>query len=245
MNTKADLEKIRKSGRISAQALKKALVSAKEGITLLELDTIITDEILSLGGELSFPTVEGYRYASCLTLNDEVVHGIPRDIKLKNGDKLSIDLGTLYQGWHTDCAWSVIVGGEKSKFLTVGEEAMWRGVKKAVVGNRVGDISEAIQQSIEGAGFEVVRALVGHGVGKQLHEDPEIPGFGKAGVGPILMENQTLAIEAIYTEGTKEVVQASDGWTISSSDGSLGGLFEMSVIVGKNKAEVLTDWRYF
>ncbi len=241
--TKEELVLMRKSGEISAKALKKTLSAARVGVSLLELEKIASDEILKLGGEISFKTVPGYEFATCLTVNNEVVHGLPRDIKLMKGDLLSIDLGTVYKGWHTDCAWSVIVEDKETPFLKTGETALWRGIKKAVSGNRIGDIAEAIQTTVEGGGYQVVRSLVGHGVGKELHEEPEVPGFGKKGVGLPLVEGMTIAIEVIYTEGTSEVVLDRDGWTICSADGSLGGLFEMSVVVGKDKCEVLTDWR--
>jgi methionyl aminopeptidase len=243
--TKEQLILMRKSGEINAKALKKVLESVKEGVTLKELDQIAENEIKRLGGEISFQTVEDYQWTTCLTLNNEVVHGIPRDITISSGDKLSIDIGALFKGWHTDAAWSVIVGKEPSLFLMAGEKALWAGIAQAIEGNRVGDISNAIQTVIEGAGCSVVRTLVGHGVGRQLHEDPQIPGIGKKGTGPLLKSGQTLAIEAIYTQGRPEVVTDKDGWTISTKDGSLGGLFEMSIIVGKDKAEVLTDWRKY
>ncbi len=245
-----ELELMRKSGEMSAKALKNVIAAVRPGVNLQELEKIVADTIEEQGGTSSFKTVPGYHWYSCITVNEEVVHGIPRDIVLQNGDKVSIDLGALYKGWHTDTAWSVIVGEEdsedyrkKKKFLTIGEESMWAGIKKATAGNRIGDISHAMQTTIEGAGYEVVRSLVGHGVGKELHEDPEVPGFGKAGTGPVLVEGMTIAIESIYTESSQNVVLASDGWTIVSSDGSLGGLFEMTVIIGKDKAEVITDWR--
>jgi methionyl aminopeptidase len=238
-----ELSLMRGSGKISAKAMKKVLAAVKPGVNLLDLERIATEEIVSLGAKSSFKTEPGYKWTTCLTVNDEVVHGIPRDIALKKGDKLSIDLGALLKGWHTDMAWSVIVGEESSKFLKIGEEALWKGVSQAVAGNRIGDISNAIQETIEGAGYQVVRSLIGHGVGKSLHEKPDVPGYGEAHKGPLLQEGETLAIEAIYTEGTTEVKLAKDGWTISSQDGTLGGLFEMTVIVGKKKAEVITDWR--
>lgn len=244
--SKSELDLMRKSGEISARALKKALEAVKEGVSLAEIEKVAQDEILRLGGKESFKSVEGYFWASCITVNDEVVHGRPdREITLKKGDKVSIDLGAVYEGWHTDTAWSAIVGEESSKFLAVGEEALWKGIKEAKKGNRIGDIASVIQETVEGAGFQVVRSLVGHGVGRELHEEPEVPGFGKKGTGEELLEGETLAIEVIYTEGTPYVVLEEDGWTISSEDGSMGGLFEMTVIVGKEKAEVITDWRRY
>lgn len=237
---KHELSLIRQSGKITALALKKALKKIKVGVTALELDKEIEAEIKRLGGELSFTTVSGYKWASCITFNEQVVHGIPTDRKIKEGDIVSIDLGTLYKGWHSDAAWTVEVNNKKNNFLKVGEEALWKAIAKAVEGNRIGDISSAIGQEVEGAGYSVVRSLVGHGVGKALHEDPEIPGVGKAGKGMELKKGMTLAIEVIYTKGKPDVVLEADNWTVSSADGSMSGLFEMTVVVGKEKAEVLT-----
>lgn len=241
-----ELDLMRESGRITGAALKKVLANVAAGVSGLELEAIVEQEIKSLGGEISFQTVEDYKWATCITVNDQVVHGIPSNRKLAEGDIVSIDLGTVFKGWHTDAAWSVVVGeseSEKKKFLSVGEEALWLGIKQAVDGNKIGDIAEAIQSKVEGAGYSIVRSLVGHGVGKELHEEPEVPGYGKKGTGLTLKKGMTIAIEVIYNMGGKEVVLDDDGWTISSADGSLAGLFEMSVIIGDRKAEVLTDWR--
>lgn len=245
--TPSQIDLMRKSGAITAAALKAVLKAVKPGVTLIELDKIADSEIVRLGGAPGFKTVPGYSWATCLTLNNEVVHGIPRPIALKQGDLFSIDVGAVLNGWHTDAAWSVIVDNakdsEKEKFLKAGEEAMWQGISQARGGNRIGDIGAIMQRVVEGAGYSVVRSLVGHGIGKKLHEDPEIPGFGKPGKGLPLKKNMTIAIEAIYNRGSHEVVLEKDGWTISSKDGSWGGLFEMTVVVGGEEAEVLTDWR--
>lgn len=241
--TNEELDLIRKSGQISALALKKALDVSKPGVSLIEIDKVTEDEILRLGGEISFKTEPGYSWTTCLTINHEVVHGIPRDIKLKSGDILSIDVGAIFKGWHTDTAWSKVINKPNNEFLKIGEKALWAGIDQAIDGNRVGDISAAIQNIVEGAGYKIVRSLVGHGVGKKLHEDPEIPGFGIKGTGSLLKVGMTIAIEVIYTSGSGEVEHSKDGWTIISSDNSTGGLFEMSVIVGKKNPEVLTDWR--
>ncbi len=241
--TRKELELMRKSGKIAASALKKAIECIKVGVNLIDIDKAAEEKILSLGGEISFKTEPGYQFATCLTINEEVVHGIPRDIKLKRGDILGIDVGALYKGWHTDTAWSVVVDAPQNEFLKVGERALWLGIGKAVEGNRIGDISEAIQSEVEGNGYKIVRSLIGHGVGRALHEEPDVPGFGKAGTGPVIKAGMTLAIEVIYTAGSGKVKHRLDGWTIESADGSMGGLFEMSVIVGKERPEVLTDWR--
>ncbi|MBI4036962.1 type I methionyl aminopeptidase [Candidatus Daviesbacteria bacterium] len=244
IRSKDELGLMRKSGLISAKALKKTLTAARPSVSLAELDKIAEEEIIRLGGQPSFKTVPGYFWTTCLTINDEVVHGTPRDIKLKEGDVLGVDLGAIYQGWHSDTAWSIEVGGsEKNKFLEVGEKTLWEAITQAREGNRIGDISSAIQKGVEKAGYDVVKSLAGHGVGRQPHEDPEIPEFGKAGTGLKLKSGMTLAIEVIYAQGRGTVYEKDDGWTIATSDGSLGGLFEMSVIVGKKKGEILTDWR--
>ncbi len=236
---------MRKSGSIASAVLKKALTEIKVGVSGLEIDSAATKEVYRLGGDLSYKTVPGYKYATCITINEQIVHGIPTSKKFEIGDKVSVDLAVEYKGWHTDCAWSVLVGPEgqseeKKKFLKVGEQALWDGIAQAVDGNRIGDISHAIQTRIEEAGYSIVRSLVGHGVGKSLHEDPEIPGFGIGGKGPLIREGMTLAIEVIYARGKGEILLENDGWTFSAADKSLGGLFEMTILVNKEKAEVLT-----
>ncbi len=240
-----ELTLMRKSGEISAKALKRALEEVKVGVSELEVDKITESEIYKLGGSLSYKTVPNYKFATCITVNEQVVHGIPTDRKFVSGDLVSVDLAAAFKGWHTDCAWTILVGkdSEKEKFLLVGEQALWEAIAQAVEGNRVGDISYAIQTKVERVGYQVVRSLVGHGIGRSLHEEPQVPCFGKKDTGPLLREGAALAIEVIYTQGSHEVVLQDDGWTFKTADGSWGGLFEMTVIVGKEKAEVLTDWR--
>ncbi len=250
-----EMSLIKKSGEIASSALKKAIEAVKVGISGLEIDKIAKDQIYKLGGDLSYKTVPGYRFATCITVNEAVVHGIPTDKKFEAEDLVSIDLAVEYRGWHTDCAWTVIVGGsehnspglteeqkKKIAFLKVGKQALRDGIAQAIDGNRVGDISEAIQSKVEGAGYSVVRSLVGHGIGKRLHEEPEIPGYGKTGTGAFLKEGMALAVEVIYAMGGFEVVLEEDGWTYSTKDKSLSGLFEMSLIVGKKEAKLLTHF---
>lgn len=250
VSNRYELSLIRKSGQIAGSALKKTIEAVKAGVSGLDLDKIAEKEIYSLGGDLSYKTVPGYKYATCVTINEQVVHGIPTTRKFKAGDVVSVDLAVEYRGWHTDCAWSKLVQSvkgkvqsekEKQEFLQAGEQALQDGIAHAVEGNRVGDISAAIQSMVEGAGYSVVRALVGHGIGKKLHEEPEIPGYGQKGTGMILKSGMVLAIEVIYAQGDYDLVLEKDGWTYSTADGSLGGLFEMTVIVGKEKPEALTS----
>lgn len=251
-----ELDLMRKSAKIASSALERALDTIKIGVSELEVERQVQNQIYKLGGNLSYKTVPGYKFATCISVNDQVVHGIPTERKFQEGDLVSIDLAVEYKGWHTDCAWSVLVRGKserlasrseererwgKKKFLKVGEEALWLGIQQAVDGNRVGDISHAIQAKVESAGYSVVRSLVGHGVGRSLHEEPEIPGYGQKGTGILLKSGMTLAIEVIYTKGSPDVILESDGWTYSAADKSWGGLFEMTVLVGKDKPEILTQ----
>lgn len=247
-----ELELMRASGKITALALKKVLDNVRPGVSLIYLDKVAEEEIGRLGGKPSFMTVPGYNWTTCLTVNSEVVHGIPRDIKLTEGDVLGVDLGAVYKGWHTDTSWSVLVKGEgfrvkgegeKIRFLETGEKALGKAISQAKEGKRLGDISAAIQEEVEGAGYSVVKSYIGHGVGRSPHEEPEIHGVGGKGTGLRLKKGMTLAIEVIYTAGSDRVGVLSDGWTVATEDGSLGGLFEMTVIVGKKQAEVITDWR--
>lgn len=245
-----ELSLMRKSGQIAAAALKKAIDSVKVGVSGMDLDKVAQEEIYKLGGDLSYKSVPNYKFATCVTVNEAVVHGIPTEVKFKRGDLVSVDLAVEYRGWHTDCAWSILVEDgslkiedrdEKERFLKVGQEALWEGIAQAVEGNKVGDISNAIQTRVEGAGYSIVRSLVGHGVGRNLHEEPEIPGYGRAGTGPLLKMGMALAIEVIFAMGSPEVILSDDGWTYHTADKSLSGLFEMTVIVGK-RAEVLTKF---
>lgn len=233
------------SGHIAAKALKKAFLSVKQGVRTIELDKIAQQEIERLGAAPSFTTVEGYRWATCITVNEEVVHGIPSERELKEGDIVSIDTGAVYQGYHSDVATTVPVGKvtrEVQKFLDVGAKTLVSAISQTKIDNRIGDISETIQAMIEGAGYSIVKSLTGHGVGRQLHEEPLVPGFGKRGTGPKIKEGMTLAIEAIYAQKSGDVFLKKDGWTISTKDGSLGGLFEQTLAVTKNGPIVLTPY---
>lgn len=245
IKTDKELELMKISGSICARALKKVLENVKPGITTGELDQIAKETIEKMHASSSFMTVEDYQYTICATLNDQVVHGIPNNTQLKSGDILGIDIGALYKGFHSDMAISVPVGkvaDSVKSFLTVGKKTLEKATTMAKVGNRIGDVSATIQDGIESAGYSIVKSLTGHGVGRELHEEPYIPGFGKSGTGPRILENMVLAIEVIYTQGSGDVKLERDGWTISSVDGSLGGLFEQTVAISKNGPIVLTPY---
>jgi methionyl aminopeptidase len=194
-------------------------------------------------------SVEGYKWATCLCVNEGVVHCIPTRRVLDAGDVLTVDIGLLYKGFHTDTASTVVVGGESETgdrirdFLTTGKDALYNAIKKAKPGNHIGHLSREIQTIIEGKGYHIVRTLVGHGVGRILHEEPQIPGYLKAEVNDTLVikEGMTLAIEVIYGEGTGTVIYDNeDGWTISTKDGSISAVFEHSIAVTAKEPLILT-----
>ncbi len=237
---------MKKGGRITAEVLQEVLAVAGPGVTLLELEKIAADGIVGRGGSPAFQRVEGYKFATCLNVNEGIVHGIPTERKLVEGDLLSVDLGTYYKGFNTDASWTVYVGNReqasasKIKFLEAGERALDLSISQAQVGNHVGDISSAMQRVLEQNGYSPVSTLVGHGVGKDLHEDPQIPCLVLQSRGPKLLEGMTLAIEVIYTEGSPELGVAKDGWTIETRDRSLSGLFEKTIAVTKDGPIILT-----
>lgn len=243
--TDQQIEIMKTSGKIAAEALKKVRQYVKAGISCQELDKLAEKEIRSRGATPSFMTVDDYKWTICTTVNHEVVHAIPTDKVLMDGDIVGIDIGALYKGYHSDLAITVPVGkisDETKKFLTIGKKTLVEAIRCAKVGNTIGDISQTIQKGIESNGYSIVESLTGHGVGKNLHEDPLVPGVGKKGQGPKIQKNMTLAIEVIYAKGSPEVVLESNGWTISTKDASLAGLFEQTVAITNDGPIVLTPY---
>jgi methionyl aminopeptidase len=243
-----EIELIRESSRIVADVLKVVGAQIRPGITTLELDRAAEEYIRAMGAE---PAFKGYGWDKsnlfpatlCMSIDNEVVHGIPSKRLLKDGDLLSIDVGAKKNGFYGDGAWSFAVGEvseEKMRLMRVTEESLLKGIEQTVVGNRVHDISNAIQQYVELNGFSVVRDLVGHGVGKKLHEEPSVPNYGEAGTGPVLKNGMTLAIEPMVNAGTWRVKVASDGWTVLTADGKPSAHFEHTVAIKNGKAEILT-----
>lgn len=233
------------SGNICARALKKVLEHVRVGAKCNDLDKIARFEIESQQASPSFMTVDDYKWTICTTINDQVVHGIPAHTKLAAGDIIGIDIGALFKGYHSDMAITVPVGeisDDKKIFLAIGRQTLETAISQAKVGNTIGDISAKLQEKIEGAGYSVVKSLTGHGIGRNLHEDPMVPGFGKNGKGARILENMVLAIEVIYAQGSSEVKLEPDGWTISTYDGSLAGLFEQTIAVTKDGPIVLTPY---
>lgn len=258
VKTPEEIDLMREGGKKLSHILEALLAAAKPDVMLTKIETLANTLVADAGGTPSFKTVKGYQWATCLCVNDVVVHGIPTSYSLKDGDIFTIDVGMFYKGFHTDTAWTNIVKSdkrppwrtgqgqvisEKEEFLQTGQEALWRAIAQAKAGNRVGHISQAIQTTIEGAGFSVVKTLVGHGVGRQLHEAPQIPGFVKGRIEDTLPleEGMTLAIEVIYAQGAGVVVYKNDdGWTIATKDQSLAAVFEHTISIASSGPEVLT-----
>lgn len=254
IKTKEEIEIMREGGQILSEVLLEVLDHARPGVSELELDALAERLIIEKGGEPGFKKVKGYNHTICTSTNDIVVHGIPTNYKLKPQDIIGIDCGVCYKGYYTDMAETIKVKSPKLKvqsdnrevdrFLETGKRALGEAIRVARAGNRIGHISQTIQKIIEGAGYSVVRSLVGHGVGKELHEEPEVPGFlaGKIEDTRQLREGMVIAIEAIYNMGGKEVVYANDdGWSIKTKDNSLSGLFERTVAITKEGSFVLTQ----
>jgi methionyl aminopeptidase len=248
IKTKKEIDFIKESCRIVAETLQLVGSNVKAGVTTFELDQIGEDYIRSNN---AIPAFKGYSQGGlpgfpgsvCTSLNDAVVHGIPGSVKLKEGDIISLDVGVLKNNYYGDAAISLAVGkisDEKKKLLEVTERSLYLGIEQATSGNRVHDISSAVQEYVEQNGFSIVRDLCGHGVGKFLHEDPAIPNFGKKGTGPKLKNGMTLAIEPMVNAGAYNVATASDGWTVLTSDGSPSAHFEHTILVLDNSPEILT-----
>jgi methionyl aminopeptidase len=244
-----EIELIRESSRIVADVLKLVGARVQPGVTTLELDKLAEEYIRSMGGE---PAFKGYGWDKnnlfpatlCTSVDAEVVHGIPSNRVLREGEIISLDVGAKKNGYFGDGAWTFPVGNvseEKQRLMQVTRESLLLGIAQALVGNRVHDISSAVQQYVESNGFSIVRDLVGHGVGKKLHEDPSIPNFGEAGTGVALKNGMTLAIEPMVNAGTWRVKVAQDGWTVFAADGKPSAHFEHTVAIVNGKAEILTQ----
>jgi len=250
LKSDADIQTMAEGGKILSLVLSKTLAMIKPGVSLLELDTLAHKEIITLGGQSSFQKVPGYKWALCTCVNDIVVHGIPTNYEICEGDVVGIDCGVYFKGFHTDASWTVLVESSqrknytvKEKFLLTGKNALLQALSCVKEGNYVYDISRAIQTTVEEGGYSVVRTLIGHGIGKDLHEEPEIPGFVKIERAETakLAVGMTLAVEVIYNMGIHSVVyKGNDGWTIATKDGTISGLFEATVALTSHGSLVLT-----
>ncbi len=244
IKTFQEIEKIKKSGKILRQALELVKGYVRPGITTGELDKIAEEFIRSKGATPACKGYEGFPATMCISINDEVVHGIPGTRKLVKGDVVSFDSCVLFEGWYSDSAITVIVGEamtEKDKKLVeITEQALYKGIEKAVAGNRVGDISATIQNFVEKNGFSIVREYTGHGIGRHLHEDPSVPNYGREGTGMMLKEGMCLAIEPMVCAGDYRLYTAKDGWTAKTLDHSNAAHFEHTIAITENGPEILT-----
>ena len=238
-----EIECMRRAGRLTAQARALARSLVRAGGTTHEIDTAVRKFIESHGAKPSFLGYGGFKGSACISINEEVIHGIPGPRKLKEGDIVSVDVGAYLDGFHGDCAATFPCGEvspEAMELIRVTEQSFWEGIKLARAGNRVFDISHAVQQYVESHGCSVVRDFVGHGVGAKLHEAPEVPNFGPAGHGPRLQPGMTIAVEPMVCAGDWRVKVLKDGWTTVSADGSLTAHYENTILITDGEPEVLT-----
>lgn len=243
LKTPQEIATMREGNRILALLFEHLAPLIQPGITTAELDREAELFIRSYNASPAFKGYRGYPATLCTSVNDEVIHGIPSARRLQEGDIVSIDVGALYEGFYSDSARTFAVGEVKrnaQRLMEITERALYEGIGQAVSGNRLYDISAAIQKVVESAGFHVVREFVGHGIGRGLHEDPQVPNFGKKGAGPVLREGMTLAIEPMVNEGTWKVTILADGWTAVTADRSLSAHFEHSIAITANGPLILS-----
>lgn len=245
LKTEEEIELLRENNLLVSATLAEVGKHIKPGVTTLELDRIAEEFIRSHGAVPGFLGYGGFPNTLCVSVNQQVVHGIPSDYALREGDIVSVDCGTILKGFYGDSAYTFGVGEiteQNQQLLTVTKEALLKGVEQAVAGNRVGDISAAVQAHAEKYGYGVVRELVGHGLGRDMHEDPEVPNYGARGRGPLLKEGMVICIEPMINMGRKEVVFERDGWTVRTRDNKPSAHFEYAVAIRKGGADVLTDF---
>ena len=245
--TDEEIELIRESSLLVAKTLAEVAKAIKPGITTLELDKIAFAFIRDHQAEPAFLNYNGFPNSLCISVNAQVVHGIPNKDTLKEGDVCSVDCGVLKNGFYGDSAYTFAVGevsDENIALLKVTRESLLKGIDKAIAGNRLGDISAAVQEYAEANGFSVVRELVGHGIGRHLHEKPEVPNYGKRGSGLVLKEGLVIAIEPMINMGTKGVVHEKDGWTVRTADRKPSAHFEHTVAIRKGKADILSSFEF-
>jgi methionyl aminopeptidase len=243
IKSSGEIALMRKAGRVVGDVLQKVKQEVKPGIKTRQLDLVAVRELEKLGAKASFKGYRGFPASLCVSVNEEIVHGIPGDRILNEGDIVSLDFGAYLDGFHGDAAITVGVGkideGAR-KLLEVTEEALMVGIEAAQSGARLGDISYAIQDFVEARGYAVVREYCGHGIGRSLHEDPQVPNFGTAGKGPVLQKGMALAIEPMVTTGGWKTKVGDDGWAVSTADNSLSAHFEHTIAIGDGKPEILT-----
>ncbi len=242
-----EVELLRKSNLLVSLTLAELAKHIKPGVTTSYLDAIAESFIRDNGAVPAFKGYNGFPATLCASVNDTIVHGIPSDQELKEGDIISVDCGVVMAGYVGDSAFTFPVGTiseEAVKLLEYTRASLEEGIEKAVAGNRVGDVSHAVQKKAESGGFSVVREFVGHGIGKKMHESPEVPNFGRQGTGPLMRKGLVICIEPMINLGDKGVRMLNDGWTVKTIDGKYSAHFEKAVAIGKDKADVLTTFDY-
>jgi len=247
LKTKEEIELIKLSADVLGRAHAEVAKKIAPGVTTKELDILAEEFILDNGGVPSFKGYNGFPGTLCVSPNEQVVHGMPNNDVLKDGDILSVDCGVFMNGFHSDSAYTYAVGdidSRTSDLLEATKQSLYEGIAQVKMGKRIGDVSFAIQNYVEKKGYSVVRELVGHGVGRNLHESPEVPNYGKRGRGTLLKDGMVLAIEPMINLGKKTIVQESDGWTIRTADFMNSAHFEHTVAVCNGKAEILTTFKY-
>ncbi|MCD4663848.1 MAG: type I methionyl aminopeptidase [Bacteroidales bacterium] len=247
IKTEEEVELIRESSLLVGKTLAEIAKLIKPGVKTITLDRVAEEFIRDNDAEPGFKGYNGFPNTLCISINENVVHGIPSERELRDGDIVSIDCGTLKNGFYGDSAYTFAVGEVKEEILMLmkrTKESLYVGIEMAIEGKRVGDIGYAIQKYVEGFGYSVVRDLVGHGLGKNLHEKPEVPNHGRRGKGSKLKERMVLAIEPMINLGTKRVVQEKDGWTIRTQDRLPSAHYEHDVVIRKGKAEILSTFKY-
>jgi len=245
LKTDEEIELMRVANRLVGAALAEVAKRIQPGVATYQLDKIAEEFILDNGGIPLFKGYKGFPNALCVSINDHVVHGIPGAYQLRNGDIVSVDCGVKKDGYCGDSAYTFEVGEiapEVKKLLQTTKEALYAGISNAVEGNRIGDVSHSIQAYCESRGYSVVRELVGHGIGKEMHESPEVPNYGKKGYGPLLKNGMCIAIEPMINLGTKNVRFEKDGWTVRTRDGKPSAHFEHTVAIGPGKADILSTF---
>ena len=239
-----EIELMRRAGKITAAARAVAREMVKPGVTTQEIDKAVYEFITSQGATPSFLHYQGYPASVCVSVNDEIIHGIPGKRVLQEGDIVSVDVGAYIGGFHGDCAGTYPCGQvseEAMRLIRVTQQSFFEGIKYAKEGYRVSDISHAVQKYVESNGFSVVREFVGHGIGRHMHEPPEVPNFGKPGHGPRLLRGMAIAVEPMVNQGGAGIIQMSDGWTVKTADGKLAGHYENTLIITDGEPEITTD----
>jgi len=244
IKTKQEIEYMKKAGELLAEVHREIAKMIRPGISTMEIDKFVEEYLIERGAYPEQKGYQGYSYAICASINDEICHGFPRKEPLRDGDIVTIDMVVNLDGWLADSAWTYAVGNisdKAKKLLDVTKESLYRGIEKAVIGNRLGDIGHAIQSFVEAEGFSVVRDFVGHGIGKKMHEDPQVLHYGVPGRGIRLMEGMVITIEPMINEGTYHMKMDDNGWTARTVDGKLSAQYEHTIAITKDGPIILTD----